>query len=187
MKIPERTEKYKQGLIDMIEWIDKFSPVRMMKIIEIGVWTGCASEIFAKRFNKVICVDMWKNNIGGITDKYDMKEVEKIFDSRQKKYHGVICKSKMSSIEAAKIYQDHGSNEKINDDIFPDIIYIDAKHLFNDALEDILTWKDIPKRFICGHDYEKRFPGVVKAVNKIFGKPQKIFQDTSWIVRIINE
>lgn len=183
-KIPERTQKYRQGLIDMIEWMDKFSPVRMMKIIEVGCWTGCSSEIFAKRFNRVICVDLWQSNIGGITNKYDMKEVEVIFDRRAARYHGVICKSKTSSIEAAKIYQDHGSDEKIDNDIFPDVIYIDAGHTFEDVLKDLSAWKDIPKKFICGHDYEKRFPGVVKAVNKIFGKPQRVFKDSSWIVKL---
>ena len=60
----------------MINWMDANSnkPVRLMKIIEIGAWTGCGSEIFAKRFKTVICVDPWKNRTGGITDLYEMKD-----------------------------------------------------------------------------------------------------------------
>jgi hypothetical protein len=183
-KIPERTKKYKQGLINMINWIDKFYPIRMMKIIEVGSWTGCASIIFAKRFNKVICVDMWKSNVGGITDEYDMKEVEKIFDRRTELYHGVICKSKMSSLKAAEIYNDKGSDDKLDRDIMPDVVYIDACHTYENTKADLLAWKDIPKKFLCGHDFENRFKGVKKAVREIIGEPDKIFLDSSWIKKL---
>jgi len=181
-KIPERTQKYKQGLIDMINWMDQFSPVRMMKIIEVGSWTGCASVIFAKRFKKVICIDKWKSNIGEITNEYDMKEVEKIFDRRAAKYHGVILKNKIGSLEAAEIYQDE--DETMDQDFFPDVVYIDAGHTFEQVREDLLAWKDIPKKFICGHDYENRFIGVKKAINKILGHPQKVFKDSSWVIKL---
>lgn len=170
----------------MINWMDKVSPVpvRMMKIIEVGSWTGCASVIFAKHFNKVICVDMWKNNVGGITNDYDMKEVEKIFDRRAKLYHNVICKSKMSSLEAAKIYSDKGLDSKLDRDIFPDVIYLDACHTEESMIQDLLVWKDIPKLFLCGHDFENRFKGVKKAVGKIMGEPHKIFLDSSWVFKL---
>lgn len=185
MSIPERAQKYKQGLIDMINWMDQFSPVRMMKIIEVGSWTGCSSEIFAKRFDKVICIDLWKSNIGGITNKYNMHDVEKIFDKRAEKYKGIICKSKMSSIEASKIYKNN-KGECTSDilKILPEVLYIDAAHDFENVKNDLLAWKSIPTKFICGHDYEKRFMGVVKAVNKVMGKPQKIFKDSSWIIKL---
>ena len=186
-KIPERNKKYKQGLRDMINWIDKISsiPVRMMKIIEIGSWTGCSGVIFAKRFNKVICVDMWKSNIGGITNEYDMKEVEKIFDKRAKMYHGVMCKSKMSSLEAAKVYNKELKNKnKLDNDIFPDIVYIDGCHIYENTKKDLLAWKDIPKLFLCGHDFENRFKGVKKAVREIIGEPDKIFKDSSWVKKL---
>lgn len=182
-KIPERTNRYKQGLVDMINYIDSISdkPVRMMNIVEVGVWTGCASVIFAKRFREVICVDTWKQAGGDhLTKKYNMKEVEKIFDSRMSKYPGIIRKAKMDSKQAAFA----SLIEKMENIETYDVIYIDAIHTFEGSLKDMRDWKPIAKRFICGHDYEKRFPGVIKAVNKVFGKPLKVFKDTSWVVKI---
>jgi hypothetical protein len=182
MKIPERTKKYKQGLIDMIKWIDQFYSVKEMKIIEVGSWTGCASEIFAQYFHKVICIDLWKSNIGGITNQYDMKEVEKIFDQRANKYKGIIFKSKISSLEAAKIYQESVKNKDLN--ILPDVVYIDANHYYKHIKQDIKIWKDIPTKFLCGHDYEHRFKGVIKAVNELLGNPHERFKDSSWIFKL---
>lgn len=180
MKIPERTKKYKQGLIDMINWIDQFYPVCTMKIIEVGSWTGCASEIFAQYFKTVVSIDRWENNIGGITNKYDMKEVEKIFDRRAEKYKGIIFKWKKDSLRAAKIC--------FNDDLElsnkPAIVYIDANHEYEYFKKDLLAWKDIPTLFLAGHDFEKRFPGVKKAVREILGEPHKRFKDSSWIFKL---
>ena len=36
---------------------------------------------------------------------------------------------------------------------------------------------------LCGHDYQGRFPGVIKAVDE-FRRPDKIFKDTSWMVQL---
>lgn len=182
-KIPERNKRYKLGLLDMIKWIDAHSekPVRMMKIIEVGSWTGCGSEIFAKYFKKVICIDPWENNIGGITDLYNMKDVEDIFDERLKKYPGVIFKNKMSSEEAAKVYNDKSNMDQ---DFLPDVVYIDANHEYKHAKKDIKLWKKVPNLFLCGHDFENRFPGVKKAVIELLGYPHKIFQDSSWIFKL---
>jgi len=73
-----------------------------------------------------------------------------------------------------------------------DAVYIDAVHEYKDVLADCRGW--LPKirkgGYIGGHDYTSRdraelpaFPGCVKAVNEVFGAPDMVFQDSSWIVR----
>ena len=34
------------------------------------------------------------------------------------------------------------------------------------------------------YDYCEESPGVIKAVNEMFGKPDKVFSDASWIVKL---
>lgn len=178
LNIPERTEKYKQGLIDMINYIDQISPTKDMKIIEVGCWTGCGSEIFAKRFKSVVCIDKWQQNGGDhLTRKYLMSNVELMFDERAEKYKNIF-KSKMSSLEAAKVYSD------MTNEVLPEVVYIDAMHDYENVIKDLIAWKDIPSKFICGHDYERRFIGVVKAVREVFGKPQAVFKDSSWAIKL---
>jgi len=170
MTIPERTEKSKQGLLKMIKYIqEKYGNTKEMTIMEIGSWTGVSSEIFANHFKTVLCIDPWDSTIG-INTQYNMKEVEKIFDDKRNKYINII-KIKKTSFEAFKIY----------DGVIIDIVYIDGAHDYKNVKQDIFLWKDYCK-IIAGHDYWKdRFPGVIKAVDEILGKPDRIFPDTSWI------
>ena len=67
-----------------------------------------------------------------------------------------------------------------------DVIYIDGDHRYDFVLKDIeLSLRKIKKNgIISGHDYNNNDIGVINAVNKIFGKPDKVFSDTSWFVKI---
>jgi hypothetical protein len=49
-----------------------------------------------------------------------------------------------------------------------DFVYIDANHSYESVKEDVATWfpKVKPGGILGGHDYEPKFPGVVKAVNE---------------------
>lgn len=53
-----------------------------------------------------------------------------------------------------------------------DMVFIDAIHLYENVKEDIQAW--LPKiksgGIISGDDYSDSFPGVIKAVQEIFGK-----------------
>jgi hypothetical protein len=65
--------------------------------------------------------------------------------------------------------------------------YVDAMHDYDNAKADMLAL--LPKirkgGVIGGHDYcQELWPGVVRAVNEIFGGPDMVFQDTSWMVRV---
>ncbi len=67
-----------------------------------------------------------------------------------------------------------------------DCIYIDASHEYEDVLQDILLSLTKIKKggFICGHDYNNDTLGVIRAVKEVFGNPDKVYSDTSWMVKI---
>lgn len=170
IRIPERTQKSKKGLIQFANYISSSYP-KIKTLLEIGSWTGVSAKIFAKYFEKVVCVDPWKATLE-INTEYDMNQVFNIFMQRVKNYNNIIY-YKMTSEEFfdKTIY---GIDNKF------DIIYIDGLHEYQFVKQDLMLWKNRCK-IISGHDYWKgRFNGVIQAVDEIVGKPDKIFDDTSW-------
>jgi hypothetical protein len=99
-----------------------------------------------------------------------MSIVESDFDERMKGFNNVK-KIKMTSKEF----------RKINKQNF-DVIYIDAIHTFYGVRDDIERFWMITNYFLCGHDYQDKFPGVKRAVD-MYKKPTKIFRDTSWLIK----
>lgn len=185
--IPERTEKSAAGLEAMCKYVIQALIFDYMKahpmerfigdefrMAEIGVWTGAGTKIFSKYFSRVFAVDPWAPGVE-ITAEYDPARAEEIFDGRFIG-NGRVIKMKLPSLDAARTFED-GSL---------DMVYIDAIHAYVDVKADIKTW--IPKvrrgGFVCGHDYERRFPGVIRAVDEFRGANRKTFTDTSWAARI---
>jgi len=103
-----------------------------------------------------------------------METIEAQFDAMASRYPN-LYKHKMTSAEY--------------DSAMPkgqfDLVYIDGIHTYEGAKADIELFKSRirPGGFLAGHDYQPRFPGVMKAVNE-FSKPHATFKDTSWIFRI---
>ncbi len=145
---------------------------------EIGCYRGESTEVFCRKAKTIYAVDPWlnygENNPGGVCHMTDFKNVEKEFDALVKRYPDVIKKVKAESLEAVFTFP----NECL------DFVYLDALHEFGMVLADIRVW--LPKikhgGIIGGHDYVNDFhPGVKEAVDATFGKPDKIFLDTSWL------
>jgi hypothetical protein len=68
------------------------------------------------------------------------------------------------------------------------MVYVDADHKYSAVKEDILAyWPKVKMNgFMCGHDYGLKDPrgdGVKPAVDEIFGSPDVVFEDTSWLVK----
>jgi hypothetical protein len=147
---------------------------RVENAIEIGSANGesawIATDVIPNL--KLICVDPWKEMGGG---RYG-KQAEDDFDTRNG-WNANVTKMKMTSKEAAKKVKD-GS---------VDVVYIDAMHEDPWITEDLALW--LPKvrkgGYIGGHDYAfGLWPDLVAAVNKLFGGPDMVFQDSSWIVKV---
>ena len=69
---------------------------------------------------------------------------------------------RLTSAETARLF----------DKPYFDFVYIDALHDYPAVLGDIKMWLPRIKKggFIGGHDCDKKRPGVVQAVNEVFGK-----------------
>jgi predicted O-methyltransferase YrrM len=164
------TMKSLQGLVNLCKHIGN---TKEMTLLEIGSFAGESTEVFAKHFKHVTCVDSWCVENADDVLRSDIHQAEKEFDKLCLKYSN-ITKIKGNSIDLARENKEHF-----------DVIYIDGAHDYTNVKLDIVNWKPYIKRSIAGHDYRSnKFPGVIRAVNEILGKPEKVFCDFSWIKRI---
>ncbi|KKN88387.1 hypothetical protein LCGC14_0249500 [marine sediment metagenome] len=64
-----------------------------------------------------------------------------------------------------------------------DYAFIDAGHGYDDVRADIAAWSPKIRHggILAGHDYTRRFRGVVKAVNEAFGGKHERKGDLWWI------
>jgi hypothetical protein len=146
---------YLFGLNDICKEFINFNSL----VLELGSNDGVSTSLFSKYAKKVISVDEV------MTDK--MCLLMNVTDNIE--FHNVNFM---------------GFYEKYNSEKY-DLIYIDGSHEYIDVKEDIITFKNLLKEdgIICGHDYNSSCPGVIKAVNEIFGKNNiKIYSDSSWVV-----
>lgn len=65
-----------------------------------------------------------------------------------------------------------------------DFVFIDADHSYVGVLRDIAAWT--PKvrvgGFIMGHDYQRKSPGVISAVDELF-PDREVHDDSVWAVQ----
>ena len=175
MKLQMRSPGNIEGLLQLIDQLPSD-----IKMAEIGCYTGESTELFLKsnKINTLYAIDIWEDVLGNfksINKDHSFSDVEKAFDERLKDFRNVV-KLKMTMDEAK--------------DSLPllDFIYIDANHHYEFVKNDIQLSLDKlkPNAIIAGHDYCQKSSGVIKAVNEIFGKPDKVFSDASWFVKLKN-
>ena len=177
-----RGEELEQGLLDMIAYINRRSPTKNMRLLEIGAYTGESTAIFCQHFKHVTTIDPYK----GSYDPQDyvcyfspMSTVYEAFCARMSKYNNYKLIIKTSD-EAIKEIADQPVVHCF------DVVYIDGMHQYAQVKKDILNYRVVVNRggFVTGHDYGGNWVGYVdKAVNDIYGEPDVVFNDTSWLVR----
>lgn len=148
----------------------------VIKIAEIGVFMGRGTALWnVELINKNINYDYY-----AIDHFLGSSEHEKGVD-----YYN-ICKNNLGIIlDRIKLIQNESISESKNySDEFFDVVYIDASHEYENVKQDILSWYPKVKNggFICGDDYHPGWPGVVEAVNDLFGNFVKIKGNTQWIL-----
>lgn len=153
----------KKGLLELIHDL----PFNIT-MAEIGSWQGESAEMFLKsgKIIKFFSIDPYGN------DERRM-EAEDIF------------KWRVSGFNVVKIRST--SNEGMSQCDILDFVYIDGNHSYEWVKADIKNSLDKIRKggIIGGHDYgEKYIHTVVKAVDELLGKPDKIYDDTSWIKRL---
>lgn len=171
--VPERTQKSLDGLKELCQYLVPRLP-RGAAIVEVGGWTGAGTGVFAYYFPYVYVVDPWDPGEGEIAAEENVREAEKLWDARHLDRLGVT-KMKMRSVDAATRFPDKSLPA----------VYLDGLHAYPGVKADIEAWqpKIMAGGFLCGHDYETRFPGVLRAVDEKF-KTIRTFPDTSWAVQL---
>lgn len=175
-----RWEHLEYGLIDMCKYIKELG-IYPKTIVEVGVFEGESTQIFINEFpdSTILCIDPWKIGFddNDILSKCQnrMDEAERNFDIIKEKYSQNIIKLKGIS----------SSFESILTKYYPvDMTYIDGCHTYDAVKEDIAFWKPKTKHLLCGHDFTSWIP-VQEAVIESIGNPDKTFQDSSWIKKLI--
>lgn len=138
-------------------------------VIEIGVWTGAMTLVFAEFAECVFCIDHWHGTPGDNTEQY-LRE-----NGGPSEVFGAFCRN-MGKYLLTKAIPIVGESRHIAS-VWPeharaDLIYIDAGHGYFDVSKDIDAWWPHLKKggVMAGHDYNPNFPGVIKAVKDRFGE-----------------
>ncbi|EKO3576517.1 class I SAM-dependent methyltransferase [Vibrio metschnikovii] len=168
------------GLYDLISDL----PYNLV-MAEIGCYAGESSAMFLKsgKITEFHAIDVWDKNW---VPHYD--ETREHLIKNQKSIYEDIDWAFWSFKERVK-----GFNVKIHKMTFDeamenipplDFIYIDGDHSYKGVMSDILNAKEIIKKngIIAGHDYCDQYKGAIKAVNQVFGKPDRVYRDSSWMV-----
>lgn len=141
------------GLIELIEY------AKPRTVLEIGSHFGVSTETFALLCGAVVCIDPWPD-----------EWVWQAFLDRCGGYTNI------------NIYKDkspQGLNRFAPKSF--DLVYIDGEHWTPDVTADIIASKRVASRWIAGHDFHHAT--VAAAVRKLLGEPEKVFPDSSWIIK----
>ncbi len=135
-------------------------------IVELGTWQGRSLSwimdycIYSKC--KVYAIDNWTGPEGegetyGRAYKYFIGNMKKMG------YLNNVTVLNMDSVEAAKQFMDESV----------DVLMIDTTHEYERTRNEINVWWPKIKMDgeMIGHDYIEAWPGVFRAVNEAFGKP----------------
>ena len=150
------------GLLELIRM------TKPRRVLEIGCFTGIATEVFLLHCAHVVAVDCW-----------DAEYIKTAFDGRVGDYpHLTVIRGR--SPEALGVLKPRSF----------DLCYIDADHNYEAVKADIEACKSLvfPGGYIAGHDYDWwDCPGVKPAVHECLRKPDYVFEDTSWVVAMTTE
>jgi glycosyltransferase involved in cell wall biosynthesis len=154
-----------------LQWLYEHAK-EMDSVIEIGSWKGRSTHtLLTGCKGKVIAVDHFKGSDDTRDFTYTLGKQQDIyaqFIENTKEFPNLEVK-RMSSEEAVKECGE------------ADMIFIDGEHTYEGVKKDIALWKGKAKKLLCGHDYDPMWPGVIKAVDESFGKPDGVKNFIWWI------
>jgi predicted O-methyltransferase YrrM len=164
-----------EGLMDLIKELGDNSNKTM---IEIGSFVGESTVLFAQSFKEVIAIDPF---LEGYDDQdptshlFDFKNVYQTYLERTGDHKNI-----KTIVSTSTEVLDQLKGLKF------DFVYIDGLHTYDGVKTDIVNFLPLVKTggVIGGHDYTDQIPhlvGVKQAVDEVFGHPDKVFKDNSWI------
>jgi glycosyltransferase involved in cell wall biosynthesis len=149
---------------------------KMTSVVELGSWQGRSTHaLLSGCQGTVYSIDHWDPNYIGIPDLNEriIADNWKAFCENLKHFTNLQI-IKMPSVKAATGFRDKSV----------EMVFVDADHKYESVIADVTSWLPKATKMICGHDYDPdRHPGVVKAVDEVFGKVGHI--DTIWFKELI--
>jgi hypothetical protein len=144
-----------------------------LKMLEIGSYKGESAFMFASLgiFTEIHCIDPYE----GIEESNDIfnenwENVKNEFKTNTRYFDNITLHQEFS----------YDIADRFEDDYF-DFTYIDGNHEYEEVKKDIELYLPKTRQIIGGHDYQVQWPGVMRAVNEIFGTPDKTYPDGSWV------
>jgi SAM-dependent methyltransferase len=120
-------------------------------VLELGSWLGKSTRMWLKNSQaNVICVDTWEGSIEHTKDRKDvigkLPTLKDTFLNNQEDWKDRVFPVQMNTVR--------GLGEVLRYQLFPDFIYIDASHQYEDVYTDLsLAYNYFPSAFICGDDW----------------------------------
>lgn len=138
----------------------------LSSVVEIGSFRGVSTEVLCLFSAQVYAVDPWDG----------MEAIYQQFVERMRGYaHLDVLRE--PSLTAATRFADRSL----------DLVYIDGAHDFANVRADLLAWRGKVRvgGWLAGHDYSLAIEGgsVVRAVDEVLGEPERVFEDSSWLIR----
>jgi len=172
---PEFNDLTGMMTIEELQWLYQIAG-EMTSIVEVGSWQGrSAHALLSGCRGTVYVVDQWDPEYVGVhgLSRQAMVDSRRAFFSNLGGFNNLQV-LEMASVNAAKAFQDKSV----------DMVFIDADHAYGSLIADIQAWLPKTIKIICGHDYsESDHPGVVQAVDEIFGGAHKLC-GSIWSVRL---
>ena len=158
------------------EWLQNVAK-DMNSIVEIGSYMGRSTVALLSGIsstNTLYAVDPFDTSPTGI--------YAALQDSNYATVYSTFLEN-TKDFKNLKVIRDTSRNAamKLQNEIF-DMIFIDGEHSYNAVLEDINLWLPKTKKILCGHDYNKHYDSVVKAVDKILSGVE--VYESIWIKRL---
>jgi predicted O-methyltransferase YrrM len=171
-----RDVQQRNGLEDMINWVNRIRPTSEMNIIEIGSYIGESTLIFAQNFRQVISVDPYING-------YDPNDPACSYASFDKVYYEFLKNTlDMPNIKSIRDTSENALNVLVGRKW--DMVYIDGIHTLEGVWFDIDNYRRIISHggFISGHDYG--WGNVRHSIGQLLDEVDAVFGDGSWIKQL---
>jgi predicted O-methyltransferase YrrM len=172
-----RTAEQREGLQDMIDWLNTIRPTSEMRMIEIGSYVGESTLMFANHFKEVVSVDPYVND-------YDLNDMACSYAPFDTVYQEFLRNT--LPIHNIKSIRDTSQNAlSLLREQQWDLVYIDGIHTLEGVWYDIEHYKTLIKTggFISGHDYG--WGNVRHAIGQLLDdKVDATFKDMSWVKQI---
>lgn len=154
-----------------MQWLYQQSS-KYESVVEIGTFKGRSAHALLSGLSKTVtCIDPWNYETGKVMvgeEEYQefLKNVEPVRGGNGR-LNVIRNISTIASKEVGNV----------------DMVFIDGDHSYESVIEDIKTWLPKTNRLICGHDYSMIYPGVIEAVDELFGDRVRQI-DAIWYVEL---